>query len=235
MNKVLTVVAACALICPVVLLHADDKGKAPAAKPGDKAAMPGMPSEADQKAMMEKCIEAGKPGPMHDLMKQCEGTWSTVSREMGMDGQWTESKGECVNTVIHGGRHVEVDFKGTFHGEPFKGRGLMGYNNVAKRFESVWSDTRGSGIMFMTGEADKDGKVITLTGKFSDPISGQPMDFKEVFTMASKDKHIQEFYANMPGPDGKMAEMKFMEITYTKVKGADAKSEKNAEKIEKKN
>jgi len=233
MNKVLSVVAMCALFCPIVLTHADDKAKAPAGKTGDMPAMPAM-SEADQKAMKEKYAQAGKPGPMHEWMRQCEGTWTTTTREMGMDGKWTESKGECVNTMIHGGRFMEINFKGESHSQPYLGRGVMGYNNVDKRFESVWYDSMSSSIMVLNGEADKDGKVLTLKGKFTDPADGQIKDFREVMTIESKDRHHSDFYMSMPGPDGKPMEMKIMEITYTKGKAADAKSEKAIEKIEKK-
>ncbi len=235
MKKLFSIVAMCALACPVAMSFADDKGKAPAApapkqgeKPAktEKPAMPGMPTEAEQKAMAQKMEEAGKPGPMHEWMKQFEGEWTTTSKEMGMDGQWSESKGTCENKLVLGGRFMEVDFKGRHQGKFFYGRGAMGYNNVEKQFESVWYDSMSSAIMVMKGNPDKDGKVLTLKGKFSDATDGQPKDFREVMTIESKDKHRQEFYLGMPGPDGKVMEMKIMEITYTKGKAADAKEEK---------
>lgn len=241
MKRLLALSMALALCCPV---FADDKGQpAPAApvkkdapkkdaapKKDDKAAPPaGMP---DPKAMEAAMEAAAKPGAYHEWMKQLEGDWTAVVREMGMDGKWSESKGECTNKLVFGGRFMETSFKGRSQGKFFYGGGVMGYNNMDKRFESIWYDSMSTGMMTMYGTADKDGKVVTLKGEFTSPMDGKKMSMREMLTIVSKDKHTLELFMPMPGPDGKEMETKMMEITYTKGK-AEAQSEK-ADKPEKK-
>jgi hypothetical protein len=65
------------------------------------------------------------------------------------------------------------------------------------------------------GTCDPDGKIITMTGEASDPMSGKTnQKWRTVLRIESKDKHVFEMYG--PGPDGK--EFKQMEITYTRAK-----------------
>ncbi len=73
----------------------------------------------------------------------------------------------------------------------------------------------GTGIMHMEGTADASGKVITLTGKMTDPSTGRDCDMKEVLTFTDDDHHTMEMY----GPDpatGK--QFKNMEVKFTRKK-----------------
>jgi len=105
----------------------------------------------------------------------------------------------------------------------FEGLGVYGYDNVAKQFQASWVDNMGTGMMTGTGELSKDGKTLTWTMHFNDPMTGKATVMREVDTYTADDALTMEMYG--PGPDGKEAKM--MEIKCTrKGKGdADDKSE----------
>lgn len=209
-----------------------EEAKKEEAKKDDKPAAGGM----DEKAMQAAMEKMAEPGPMHKWLAALEGDWQAEVKEMGMDGKWTTSKGEMNYKMVHGGRFLELTFKGRAHGKFFYGGGVMGYNNASKQFESAWYSSMQSGLMLMYGQPDKDGKVLTLKGECDSPMGDAKSPMREVITIVSKDQHRFEMYTMMPGADGKMAEAKIMEINYTKGKAEskDDKAEKKDDKKDKK-
>ncbi|MCC6677984.1 MAG: DUF1579 family protein [Phycisphaerales bacterium] len=199
-------------------LAQNDKPKAPA--PGNAPSQPGKPGgnapEADP--MMEAMMKAAQPGPEHAAMARIAGTWDAVVKmyEPGVDKP-EESKGVMTNTLIHGGRYVQMNYKGEMMGGEFTGSGVWGYDNLTKKYFSTWCDNWSTGIMMMTGTYDAASKTYTSTGEMAMPMPDgtvMKMNQRETVKIVSDDKHIMEMYG--PGPDGK--EMKHMEITYTRRK-----------------
>lgn len=180
----------------------------------------------------EAWAKAGEVGPMHKLIAQYEGEWTTEAREFGTDGTPSSAdKGKMSCKMVLGGRFLHSELDGRYKGQFFKGSGLMGYNNVDKRVESTWAESTGTGISMMTGQFDAAGKVLTLTGEYTDPVSGKKTTIKEVTTWTGPDAYKSEFF------DEKGT--KTMEISYTKGTGAkelkkEAKTEAKEEKAEKK-
>ncbi len=197
----------------------------PAAKPAEKMSDKKDDKGADaMKAMEEAWAKAGEPGKYHEWMKQLEGDWEAAVTEYGMDGTKTESKGTMESEIIFGGRFLKNSFKGRMNNKFFYGAGMMGYNNVDKRFESTWADSMSSNISLMTGSADAAGKVLTLSGECPNPMGGK-MKQREVTTIVDKNTHKMEFYGDM----GK-GEMKMMEITFTRAGKGDKKEMKEDKK-----
>jgi hypothetical protein len=97
---------------------------------------------------------------------------------------------------------------------PFEGHGTLGFDNLKKIFESTWIDNMGTGVMKMSGPWDATTKSVTLTGKMTDPQSGNEENYKETFTVIDDNTQMMAMYA--PGPDGK--EFKNMEIKFTRKK-----------------
>lgn len=193
-----------ALLCiPLAISHAasaDDKAKPAAASA--PAASPEMPMAT--------------PGKHHELLKQFAGNWNAVVKETTPDGKTRESKGTCTNTLIFGGRYVQMSFKVEPQGgQPaYEGGGVMGYSNADKRFESTWYDTMSTGITMMTGSFDETGKVVTLSGDSINPMTGEKMKMRDVTRIVDKDTHTQEMSIDVG--EGKF--MTIMSITYTRAK-----------------
>jgi len=98
--------------------------------------------------------------------------------------------------------------------QPFNGIGYVGYDNTAKKIQSIWMDSAATGMMWMTGNADAGGKVVTAKGSMSDPMSGKSLPMEDKITIVDNDHHKMEMWTK--GPGGKM--MKMMEIDYTRKK-----------------
>jgi hypothetical protein len=157
-------------------------------KPGEKPADEGAAWEA-----------LGKPGEQHARLKALVGEYAVHGKFwfQGPDGPVTESDSTSSITSIMGDRFLRQEVKGTFQGQPFEGRGVMGYDNGKKKFVSAWIDNMGTGILVDEGEETTKGKVWTFNGSYAGPTG--PMAVKDVFTILS-DKEIR-YESYMGGGD----------------------------------
>jgi hypothetical protein len=191
-----------AATCFAVALGASAQEKA---KSAEKSAPP------DEKAMMEMMAKAATPGEHHKKLEPLVGKFEAKVTS------WTDpSKPPLQSTAtaerkwILGNRYVEEQFSGTFMDQPFTGIGYTGYDNVGKKYVSIWMDSMSTGVMDMKGTAT--GNAISETGSMVDPMSGKPMNLKSKMTITDNDHHKFEMWG--PAPDGKM--FKMLEITYTR-------------------
>jgi hypothetical protein len=198
--------AVAALLILVAQVSSDDKNA--------KKAGPQKKGEAPSKdAMMEAMMKAATPGPEHKRLDDLAGSW-TFTAKMWMEpgAAPTESKGTSETKWILGGRFLAEEVTGEFMGMPFHGYGLTGYDNVQKKYVSVWFDSFATGYSQAEGSVDASGKVLTLHREDLDPATNQKIKGRDVTRILGHDKHIVEMYKVMP--DGK--EFKMMEITVTR-------------------
>ncbi|MDH3457611.1 MAG: DUF1579 domain-containing protein [Gemmatimonadota bacterium] len=175
---------------------------------------PDQPSP-EMAAMMEAYAEAAKPGPEHALMASMAGSY-TVTSKFWMDPSAPPSEttyGYRAHMVMDG-RYLVEEYDGEMMGQPFKGMGLMAYDNSEQRFVSAWIDNMGTGIMTMHGEANEDHSEISWWGEVKDPVRGQMQKIKSVTRITSPTERTYEMF--MVLPDGSL--FKNMEITHTKKK-----------------
>ncbi len=173
----------------------------------------GMPAGMS-KEDMDNMTKMGMPGPEHEYIKALEGKWNAVVKmKMGPDAPWAESKGVMTNKMVLGGRWLQMDFNGESMGQPFAGMGLMGYDNMTKKYVSTWTDTMSTGMMVTYGTADAAHKSFTMEGEMPDPMAaGKMAKYKTVTTIEGADKSTYKMFC--AGPDGK--EYCCLDITYTK-------------------
>ena len=193
-------------------------------KPAAKPAAPPAPAPAAADAGQAAMEAAAKPGPEHDKLKWFEGDWQVEMTDL-MGPKPSVDKGTQTSKMVMGGRFLDMDFDGRWHGKFFKGGGYMGYNTVEKKYESFWIDSGGTGMSFMKGSVDSTGKVYTFTGETSDPASGKSTRMKEVLTITSSDAYKLEFYMDMSGK-----ETKVMEVSYTRGTPAEKMQKKTGVK-----
>jgi hypothetical protein len=174
-----------------------------------------MAMSEEQKAMMERMKEFSTVNEHHDLLKSLVGTWkTTVKFWMDPAGQPEESEGTSEAKMIMGGRFVEQAYNGTAMGQPFEGRGLVGYDNLKKEYTSIWFDNMSTGIMTGAGQYDPATKVMTEEGSMSCPMTQETHRWsKNVTTFTDDDHYTYESF--MKDKEGK--EFKAMSITYSKV------------------
>jgi hypothetical protein len=207
--------------------HDAKPATAPAAGHGDQKGMPGM--EGMDPKMMEKmgemmkaCEAAAKPGKMHEWLAKGAGTWNGKCKFwMTADSPAQESTCTSVITMVMDGKFARNETTGDMPGMgDFMGLGLCGFDNVSQKFQTVWIDSMGTGMMTGTGDLSSDEKTLTITCTGNCPVQKKPVSFREIHRHTGDNTFTLEMY----GPDpmsGK--EYKMMEIAYTR--GTDKKAD----------
>jgi hypothetical protein len=174
-----------------------------------------MATEKKQEGKKDKAMEVyqklGTPGAPHKLLAGMAGSWSTrIKTWMGPDSPPMESRGTSEQKMLLGGRFLQQEFTSEMMGG-YSGIGFTGYDNHTKKYVSTWMDSMSTGIMVFEGTAGADGKTITQTSQFDDPVRG-PMQWRTVTRIVDDNTFLFEMYGTVKR--GK--EEKMMEITYTR-------------------
>jgi hypothetical protein len=137
------------LIAPVVLLLA--------------AAGQQPPDKKDPQSSFEP---KSKPGAGQKFLEKFVGEFDVAKSFHPKTGEPFRQKGECKQTMIHGGRFLQSEFTfATADGGKSTGTGLIGWEPESGRFTSVWIDSRQTRMSFRQGEDKFDGEQIVLFGK----------------------------------------------------------------------
>jgi len=168
--------------------------------------------QMDPQAMMETYKKLATPGEPHKLFASLAGSWTTKTKEwMEPDKPPMESTGSAEMKMLLDGRFLQQEFTGDMMGQPYSGIGISAYDNLRKRYVTMWIDSMGTGIFTMEGTASADGKTITLEGQHAE-LGGGQMTHRAVWKIV--DSNTQTF--DMYGTHEHGKEMKMMEITYTR-------------------
>jgi len=168
--------------------------------------------QMDPQAMMETYKKLATPGEPHKLFASLAGSWTTKTKEwMEPDKPPMESTGSAEMKMLLDGRFLQQVFTGDMMGQPYSGVGISAYDNLRKRYVTMWIDSMGTGIFTMEGTASADGKTITLEGQHAE-LGGGQMTHRAVWKIV--DSNTQTF--DMYGTHEHGKEMKMMEITYTR-------------------
>jgi len=152
--------------------------------------------------------------PEHDQLKRMLGNWEgTVRMKAGPDA-WTESTGTIHRELAMDGRFVIEHVTGDMGGEKFKGMGIVGYNTIEKKYESVWIENMQTNISFATGSYDKSKGTWTFEGEMLDPMTGQRSTVVSILDTSDPDTEVMSAYMVMP--DG--SREKGFEGTFKRVK-----------------
>ena len=168
--------------------------------------------QMDQQAMMEMYQKLATPSEPHKQFESLAGTWTTQTKEWMEPGKPpTEAAGSADMKMLLGGRFLQQDFTGEMMGQPYTGMGITGYDNLRKKYVSIWLDTMSTGSFVMEGTGSADGKTITLKGQHAEPGGGH-MTHRAIWKIVDNNTQTFDMYGAHQG--GK--EMKEVEITYTR-------------------
>jgi Protein of unknown function (DUF1579) len=184
---------------------------------GALAAGLALGSENTQKAdptmeeIMKKAEAACTPGTAHQSLEPLVGEWNVeVKTWMTPDAQPLLSTGTATSTWTLKGRFVQQEFSGEFMGQPFHGISFTGYDNVREKYRSVWIDDMSTTMVVSEGDADGEGKIITLGGSYACAMTGEKdKATTQIYRILSHDKHVFEMHDPARGENSKV-----MEITY---------------------
>lgn len=176
---------------------ADDKSKATA--------------DPKKQEMMKQWKEYATPGAAHKIFGDAIGNWTYTSKYWeAANAKPEETTGTSKITTILGGRFMQNDVKGKAMGMPFEGMGLTGYDNLKQKYETVWLDTMGTGMMHGTATYDPATKTLTDVGTYSHPtMANKTLDYRSEWKMIDKNNMSYMMYG--PGLDGSK-EFKQMEM-----------------------
>lgn len=161
---------------------------------------------------MDVYMEYATPGAPHSLLAGMAGSWDVKgSCVMEAGNPPVEHTGISEQKMVLGGRFLQQEFSGEMMGNRFSGIGFTGYDNHAGKYVSTWLDSMGTGIYYFEGTASPDGKTITQTCDYDDPVQG-PAKWRSVTRVVDNDTFGLEMYiTGKSGIEEKMAEM-----TYTR-------------------
>ena len=98
-------------------------------------------------------------------------------------------------------------------GMPFRGMGIVGYDNFAKKYNSLWIDNMSTMFFLQTGTASEDGKLITMEGTYDDIFTGVKNKVsKTIIRVKDNNSRVMEMYDSTPDGEEYMS----MELTYTR-------------------
>jgi hypothetical protein len=171
---------------------------------------------AEQQAMMARMKEYTTPNQNHEVLKSLAGVWkANVKFWMSPNTPPEESQGTSDNRIIMGGRFLEENFTGTAMGQPFEGRGILGYDNIKKEYTSIWLDNMATGIMLGSDKYDPVTKTIAGEGSMSCPITNETHRwYRDLTTIVDADHYKYETFMK----DEKGQEFKGMEINFSRAK-----------------
>ena len=177
----------------------------------DKGAAPQMSKE--QQEMMAAMQRMGEVRPEHKQLAYFVGDWKATST-LWMDPKAPpqKSEGTSHSEAIFGGRYIETRHEGDMMGQPFSGRGFLGFDNLEGKFFSTWMDSMSTGIWIAYGTYDKAKNSYTFNGKMDDAMKpGRKIDVRAVARVVDPTHYVFEWYEMR---DGK--EVKTMQIDYSK-------------------
>jgi len=165
---------------------------------------------AEQKAEMEVWQKAMAPGPQHAALAEMAGEFKiTVTSYMEPEAEPQVSSGTASRQMIMKGRILEETVSSSVMGQPFKGRGLTGYDNVAGQWGGSWIDSMSTGLMTTYGEWDEEEGIGTFHGEYIDPSSGMAQATRTVIhQLEGGNERMEMFMITSTG------EYKSMEILY---------------------
>ncbi|MBL0922031.1 MAG: DUF1579 family protein [Phycisphaerales bacterium] len=153
-------------------------------------------TEAD----MEACMLAGIPGEMHAELMKSVGVWHGKG-SMWMGAGMDPMSVECTNTITStmDGRYIVLDMQSEVPGMgAFTGHGIYGFDNTTQKLVGSWIDNYSTGIMQGEGTLSADRKVITMSFRYTCPITKKPATMREVETITGPNSRTLEMFATDP-------------------------------------
>ena len=142
------------------------------------------------------------PGTHHGHLARFVGDWKvTFKWRLTPDADPIEGTGTVYKKMILGGRYLEEEVWLDVGGQLFHGRGVMGYDNVAKTYHSTWVDNTTTASQTTTGTCSDGGRTLTLEGEALDPATGKTVKTRSILRIVSNNEH--KFEVLDVGDDGK--------------------------------
>jgi hypothetical protein len=141
------------------------------------------PSPEAMKEMEAAFKKLAQPGEEHARLRPLVGEWNVRGKFTGFDGKVTESDSTASISMVLGGRFLRQEAVGSFEGQAFVGRGLIGFDNATRKWVSSWIDSMSTGIMTGEGVETVKGKRWEFKSTFNGPTG--PMTMRDVLQVVN--------------------------------------------------
>jgi hypothetical protein len=161
--------------------------------------------------MMAAWKKAATPNENHAFLATMAGSFTaSVKHWIRPDQPPSETTGTSVQEMILGGRFLKQTYRGEFRGQPIEGFGLTGYDNLRRRYTSIWLDSSGTETLVTHGVRGSSGRVIQANGTFDDTMTGKRGKVRTV-TESVDDRTIRyEMYKTREGQEHKILEVVYV-------------------------
>jgi len=175
----------------------------------------GKAAPGNEAAMVKALDAAMTPGEGQKKLSPMIGTFDVRIRTwVSANSTPIESAASMVSAWVLGGRYVQSMLVGAVGGEPFNGIGYIGYDNVAKIYQTAWMDTGSTGMTWYTGSFDESGTTATMKASVPDPLTAKPTPLELRMSVQPNGDHVTEIWGQGLGTEM----FRLMELKYTKTK-----------------
>jgi hypothetical protein len=105
------------------------------------------------------------PGAGQKFLEKFVGDWDVVKAFYPRSGEPVLVKGQCRQTMVHGGRFLKSEFVFGQGASRTTGLGLIGFEAEPGTFTSVWTDSRSTRMSLRQSEGKFNGEEIVLYGR----------------------------------------------------------------------
>lgn len=143
--------------------------------------------DAGQQDHVSAWKAAGEPSEQHRKLAGLEGDWNfTTTWWASAEAPGVESSGTSTFAVLFDGRYVEQQMTATVLGEPYEGRGVLGFDKRLNRYVSSWIDNRQTSITHAEGTHDDAGAIHLNASHHVDPLVGDAGGGRLVLTLGDE-------------------------------------------------
>ncbi len=156
------------------------------------------------------------PGAGQRFLEKFVGDWDVAKAFFPRTGDPARSKGECRQTMIHGGRFLKSEFVFGQGATRSTGTGIIGFEVSNGLFTSVWTDSRSTAMSLRQSQDKFNGSEIVLYSRSLTPGGTETRRSRTVTRLEDEDRKIVHRQYAL-GPDGQ--ERLMMELIMTRKPG----------------
>jgi hypothetical protein len=172
------------------------------------------PAPQDPQKAMDAYMKAGAVTENHAYLNRFAGSWTARTTMWTVPGQPpSTSENMFEGKMILGGRFVSMAYIGTMMGRPFEGVQISGYDNMQKKYVTLWLDDTSTSFFLLAGARDAVKDILNQTGEWADPLGGMTK-VRAATRFLNPNEYVFEQFMILP--DGK--ELKSMEMRCTRKK-----------------
>ena len=151
---------------------------------------------------MALMMEYSALGPEHETLASMVGTWDVAATwYMGPGAEGMPMMATSTMTLAMDGRQLVENFRSDFQGEPFNGRLLMGYDNLADRLWTIWTDNVSTDYGLSHGQFTDDGG-LEMHGTMRDHKTPDGRPTRTEMSGIGSDRMLFSMYDT--GPSGEL-------------------------------